>query len=69
MAKHYTENAKDVMAEAIPIATKMAMNFVGTEHLLLAIVESNGIGAEILRRAGISAVDIKTSINEILGRS
>ena len=57
MYSNFTERAKKVINIAEEEANKMGHNYVGTEHLILAILkEGNGIGNVILK-------ELKTDIN------
>jgi ATP-dependent Clp protease ATP-binding subunit ClpA len=44
-------------------------NYVGTEHLLLALSEdADGLAGRVLARAGIAAADVRADIATIIGR-
>ena len=58
-APAFVPRAKRVMALALREAKELGHNYIGTEHLLLAIIrEGNGVAAQILvkRTAGLAAV-------------
>ena len=58
-APSFAPRAKKVMALALREAKALGHNYIGTEHLLLAIVrEGNGVAAQILvkRTAGLDTV-------------
>src|SRR4051812_25740416 len=49
----FTENAKQSLENADTIARDMASSYIGTEHILLGVLQQDGsIGAKILRNAG-----------------
>ncbi|HUC20780.1 MAG TPA: ATP-dependent Clp protease ATP-binding subunit [Candidatus Polarisedimenticolaceae bacterium] len=51
----FTENAKQSLENADAIARGMASSYIGTEHILLGVLQQEGsIGAKILRSAGIT---------------
>jgi ATP-dependent Clp protease ATP-binding subunit ClpC len=51
----FTENAKQSLEHADSIARSMASSYIGTEHILLGVLQQEGsIGAKILRSAGVS---------------
>ena len=53
MFERYTENARDVLSHARQEAQKFHHDHIGTEHILLGLIEvAEGVGAEILRRRG-----------------
>ena len=50
----FTDNAKRSLENAEAIASQMASSYVGTEHILLGILQQEGsIGAKILKQAGV----------------
>ncbi len=52
----FTENAKQSLENADAIAQGMASSYIGTEHILLGVLQQEGsIGAKILRSAGVTA--------------
>lgn len=51
----YTENAKQSLENADAIARAMASSYIGTEHILLGVLQQNtSIGAKVLRNAGVT---------------
>ena len=48
MKMEYTAQAKDVLDEAIQTAKSMKHNFVGTEHLLYALVKYQASSASMI---------------------
>jgi ATP-dependent Clp protease ATP-binding subunit ClpC len=51
----FTENAKKALENADAIAAAMDSSYIGTEHLLLGVLQQEGsIGAKILRNAGVT---------------
>lgn len=51
----FTENAKQSLENADAVARSMASSYIGTEHLLLGILQQQGsIGAKILSNAGVT---------------
>jgi len=54
MQKRYTKNAQKVFDNARKQAASLGHNFVGTEHLLLALLITKGVASEILKENGVS---------------
>lgn len=54
MQKRYTKNAEKVFDNARKQAASLGHNFVGTEHLLLALLITKGVASEILKENGVS---------------
>jgi ATP-dependent Clp protease ATP-binding subunit ClpA len=67
---HLTSHATAVVESASREAVQLGRNYVGTEHLLLAITgERQGLAAEILRKAGVSLDEMRTSLISELGEA
>ncbi len=56
---------KQVFERAMRLAAEMRDDYVSTEHLLLAILESNTPSAEILRNRGLTKENVMEVINQI----
>ncbi len=51
----FTDNAKQSLENAEQLATQMGSSYVGTEHILLGVLQQDSsIGAKILKNAGVS---------------
>jgi ATP-dependent Clp protease ATP-binding subunit ClpC len=51
----FTENAKHSLENADSIAAAMGSSYIGTEHILLGVLQQEGsIGAKILRTSGVT---------------
>ncbi|MBI4232448.1 ATP-dependent Clp protease ATP-binding subunit, partial [Candidatus Peregrinibacteria bacterium] len=62
--------AKEIIEEAVKIAHQYGHSFVGTEHLLYALVsQSNTAATVILENMKVSSTDIKEQILEIFERA
>lgn len=62
-----TPEAKRVIRGAVDEAKRLRHHYVGTEHLLLALVlESDGIGARVLSSLGLSKNEVRTAVEEEL---
>ncbi|MCX6318632.1 MAG: ATP-dependent Clp protease ATP-binding subunit, partial [Bacteroidetes bacterium] len=63
----YTPMAKQVIEMAVQEAREMGNNYVGTEHLLLALTKNkNGIAAQILSVFGTDYKSVKEEVMSIL---
>ena len=68
MYQKLSETAKDVLKIAESIAQREHQEYVGTEHVLVAILEHNEcIAAQILKDAQISADAVKKELASING--
>jgi len=63
-----TPKAKRVLELAADEARRMRHNYIGTEHLLLALLrEKDGLAATVLRRLGLNLEKARTQVMEYLG--
>jgi ATP-dependent Clp protease ATP-binding subunit ClpC len=71
--ERFTENAKQSLENADAIAQAMSSSYIGTEHILLGVLQQNGsIGSKILKSAGITmerAQDWIASSQNVFARS
>jgi len=64
----FTPRAKKVLEYSLREALKLSHNYIGTEHLLLAIVaEGEGVAAQILVSHGLGAEETRARVVEKLG--
>jgi ATP-dependent Clp protease ATP-binding subunit ClpC len=55
-----------VLEYAIEEARKMGHHYVGTEHILLGLVRTEGTAAEVLRKLGVTAEQIRRQVRRVL---
>jgi len=58
-----------VLEYAIEEARKMGHHYVGTEHLLLGLVRSEGAGMEVLKKLGVTADQVRRQTRRVLQES
>ena len=64
----YTSRAKKVLELSMSEARELNHTYVGTEHLLLGVLrEKNGIGADALRRVGVTVEMLRAEVVRLLG--
>jgi ATP-dependent Clp protease ATP-binding subunit ClpC len=64
-----TEQTKRVMELAVDQARKMGNNYIGTEHLLLGLVEEGeGVAVEVLRGLGVTLEKVRTQTDHLVAR-
>ncbi len=67
--ERFTERARRVLGQSEEEAHRLGHGFVGTEHILLALVESNdGLGVRVLEEAGISKSMVEERILVLIKR-
>ena len=68
--ERFTDRARRVLVLAQEEARLLHHNFIGTEHLLLGLVhQGDGVAAQVLGQLGIALEDVRTRVDEIVGRS
>jgi ATP-dependent Clp protease ATP-binding subunit ClpC len=63
-----SESARAVIVAAREEAGALGHDFVGTEHLLLALGEGSGTAAAALRRAGVDPAAVRRAVEARVGR-
>lgn len=67
MFDRFTDRARNVMNQARLEAQKFNHEYIGTEHLLLGIVdEGSGVAMNVLRRSGVDPTDIRREIERLV---
>ncbi len=70
MSKPYTEKAKRVLELAGRISQTMHHNYIGTEHLLVALIrEGTGVAAKVLLEAGMEEEKLVELIENLIAPS
>jgi len=69
MFQRFTDRARRTVVFAQDEARGLNHNWIGTEHLLLAIIrEGQGVGAKSLEALGISLDAVRQQVEEVIGR-
>ena len=68
MFERFTDRARRVLVVAQEEAERLGHNFLGTEHVLLGLLEGEGVAAKVLRAQGFTADDVRRQVVEIIGR-
>ena len=67
MFERYTDNARDVMSRARQEAQKFGHDHIGTEHVLLGLIEvKDGIAAEILKSRAVDLSHAKAQVEKLV---
>ncbi|MCR5624254.1 MAG: ATP-dependent Clp protease ATP-binding subunit [Lachnospiraceae bacterium] len=62
----YTRLAKQAIERAEKVAKGMGQSFVGTEHMLLSLVENKGVASQVLMQNGATSEKIREVIQDVL---
>ncbi|SNT29440.1 Clp amino terminal domain-containing protein, pathogenicity island component [Asanoa hainanensis] len=74
MFERFTDRARAVVKGAVAESQALRHDKVGTEHLLLAMLDNEpdgaggGVAGRVLREAGVTADDVRTRIETHVGR-
>ncbi len=64
----FTPRAKKVMELSLRVALELGHNYIGTEHILLALVrEGEGVAAQVLARTGVELGVVRQEVLRLLG--
>ena len=66
MHKRYTASALKAIENAERAAKSMGHNYVGTEHLLMGLIKTKGVAAEVLKENGVEEEKIKALIEDMI---
>ena len=67
MFEHYTENARDVLSHARQEAQKFHHDHIGTEHILLGLIEvKTGVAADILAHRNVDLKKAKEEVDKMV---
>ncbi|MDX1805878.1 ATP-dependent Clp protease ATP-binding subunit [Paenisporosarcina macmurdoensis] len=65
---HYTPRAKKVIELSVDESRKLGHSYIGTEHLLLALIrEGEGVAARVLNNSGVSLNKARQQVLQLLG--
>jgi ATP-dependent Clp protease ATP-binding subunit ClpC len=66
---HFTTRARHVVVLAQEHARELAHGWIGTEHLLLGLIdEGEGAAARVLRSYGLTGEGLKGQVEQLVGR-
>ena len=70
MFEKLTASMDKVIKTSQQVARDYDQDYVGTEHLLLAILQENaGVGASILKDKGVNLANAKTAVDKLMKKS
>jgi ATP-dependent Clp protease ATP-binding subunit ClpA len=68
MFERFTDRARQVAVEAQVSARRLGHGYVGTEHILLGLLQGDGIAARVLGGLGITAAAVEREVLAEVGR-
>jgi len=67
MFERFTEKARKVVVKAQDEARYLKQNYIGTEHLLLGIIDENdGIASKVLIEMGITLEEVRAAVKTVI---
>ena len=66
MRNKFTKSALKALDNSLNVAKSFGHNYIGTEHLLIALVKTKGVAAEVMRENGVEEEKLKILIEEML---
>jgi ATP-dependent Clp protease ATP-binding subunit ClpC len=64
----WTPRAKEAVELALEESRNMGHDYVGTEHILLGLLEGHGFAGQVLRNLRVTAADVRLEIPQVLSR-
>lgn len=66
MRNKFTKSAEKALDNSLNVAKSFGHNYVGTEHLLIALVKTKGVASEVMRENGVEEEKLSVLIEEML---
>jgi ATP-dependent Clp protease ATP-binding subunit ClpC len=66
MYDKFTENAKTAINLAREVAYRLSHNYIGTEHLLIGLMEVEGVASKILEENGVTVEKVLELVNQLI---
>jgi ATP-dependent Clp protease ATP-binding subunit ClpA len=68
MFERFTDRARAAVTDAQVVARRLGHGCIGTEHLLLGLLETGGLAAQVLAGAGVTAAAVEREVLAEVGR-
>ncbi len=66
MNEKFTENAKQAINISREVAFRLNHNYIGTEHLLMGLIQENGVASRVLKENGVTIEKIMELVNQLI---
>lgn len=66
MYDRFTENAKSAVNLAREVAYRLSHNYIGTEHLLIGLMEVDGVASKVLEENGVNVEKVLELVNQLI---
>jgi ATP-dependent Clp protease ATP-binding subunit ClpA len=68
MFERFTDRARQVVVDAQASARRLGHNYIGTEHLLLGLLQGDGVAARVLAGLGVTPAAVEREVLAVVGR-
>ncbi len=66
MYEKFTDNAKNAINLAREVAYRLSHNYIGTEHLLMGLMEVEGVASRVLEENGVTVDKVLELVNQLI---
>lgn len=66
MSEKFTDNAKQAINFAREVAFRLNHNYIGTEHLLMGLLQVEGVASRVLSENGVTLEKIMELVNQLI---
>ena len=66
MRDKFTKSAQKALDNSLSVAKSFGHGYIGTEHLLIALVKTKGVAAEVMRENGVEEEKLRVLIEEMI---
>ena len=66
MNERFTENAKKAINYSRDIAFRLNHNYIGTEHILIGLMEADGVASRVLKENGVTVEKVLELVNQLI---
>lgn len=66
MQERFTDGAREALQIATQVAYQLAHNYIGTEHLLIGLIEAKGVASKVLEEHNVDKEKIIELVNQLI---
>ena len=66
MRDRFTDNAKEAINYATDVAFRLMHNYIGTEHLLIGLLQADGVASKVLETNGVDEEKVLELVNQLI---
>jgi ATP-dependent Clp protease ATP-binding subunit ClpC len=69
MSDKFTDSAKQAINYAREVAFRLNHNYIGTEHLLMGLMQVDGVASKVLQENGVTVEKVMELVNQLIAPS